>query len=62
MTTDNSTSATTNNNNHPSIVSLFHNEDDNFGNNVLLQAEMATRMAIRVAQMKNQEAHFFTEE
>jgi hypothetical protein len=61
-TTENSTSTTTNNNNHPPTVSLFRNEDDNIGDNVLVQADMATRMAIRVAhmneQMKNQQEHF----
>jgi hypothetical protein len=63
MTTENSMSTTTNNNNHPPTVSLFCNEDNNFGNNVLVQADMArTCMAIRVAhmneQMKNQQEHF----
>jgi hypothetical protein len=51
-------------NNRPPIVSLFRNEDESSGNNtnIILQSDLATRMAIRVAhmndQMKNQQEHF----
>jgi hypothetical protein len=50
--------------NHPPIVSLFHTDEQQHPNsaNILIKADLATRMALRVAhlkeEMKNQQDHF----
>jgi hypothetical protein len=49
---------------HPPVVSLFHNDEQQNHNtgNILTEADLSTRMAIRVAhlneEMKNQQEHF----
>jgi hypothetical protein len=70
-TNDNSASASNNNSttmtmtmttNNPPIVSLFHVTEESDGDNILLEADLASRIAIRVAhmneRMKCQQEHF----
>jgi hypothetical protein len=62
---NNSTTTTTTmttNNNQPPIVSLFHVKEERDGDNILLEADFASHIAIRVVhmneRMKCQQEHF----
>jgi hypothetical protein len=54
--------ATNNNNQQPPNVSLFRTEEENTTGNILVGADLLTRLAIRVAHLnesiKNQQEHF----
>jgi hypothetical protein len=51
-----------NNNQQPPTVTLFGNKEENVGGNILIEADLATRIAIHVAHLnesiKNQQEHF----
>jgi hypothetical protein len=60
--TNNNNNNNNNNNQQPPTVTLFRNEEENVGGNILVEADLATRIAIRVAHLnesiKNQPEHF----
>jgi hypothetical protein len=60
--TNNNNNDNNNNNQQPPTVTLFRNEEENVGGNILVKADLATRIAIRVAHLnesiKNQQEHF----
>jgi hypothetical protein len=51
-----------NNNQQPPTVTLFRNKEENVGGNILVEADLATHIVIRVAHLnesiKNQQEHF----
>jgi hypothetical protein len=59
---NNNNNSNNNNNQQPPTVTLFRNEEENVGGNILVEADLATRIAIRVAHLnesiKNQQEHF----